>query len=72
MNILNNGRFGIPAACVGSMKFCIRKTVFAISLILNGTLSNTVREVLVLFQGIVLRLLFRLSTSRKENNSEKN
>lgn len=27
MNILNNGRFGIPAVCTGSMKFCIQKTV---------------------------------------------
>ncbi|CAD6192164.1 unnamed protein product [Caenorhabditis auriculariae] len=27
MNILNNGRFGIPAACTGSMKHCIQKTV---------------------------------------------
>ena len=27
MNILNNGRFGIPAACTGSMKYCIKKTV---------------------------------------------
>uniref|UniRef100_A0A0M3IL14 Very long-chain specific acyl-CoA dehydrogenase, mitochondrial n=1 Tax=Ascaris lumbricoides TaxID=6252 RepID=A0A0M3IL14_ASCLU len=27
MNILNNGRFGIPAACTGSMKWCIKKTV---------------------------------------------
>lgn len=28
MNILNNGRFGIPAACTGAMKYCIQKTVF--------------------------------------------
>lgn len=27
MNILNNGRFGIPAACTGAMKICIQKTV---------------------------------------------
>lgn len=27
MNILNNGRFGIPAACTGAMKYCIQKTV---------------------------------------------
>uniref|UniRef100_A0A1I7YGC3 Very long-chain specific acyl-CoA dehydrogenase, mitochondrial n=1 Tax=Steinernema glaseri TaxID=37863 RepID=A0A1I7YGC3_9BILA len=27
MNILNNGRFGIPAACTGSMKHCIQKTI---------------------------------------------
>lgn len=27
MNILNNGRFGIPAACTGSMKYCIKKSV---------------------------------------------
>ncbi|KAL3116801.1 hypothetical protein niasHT_001873 [Heterodera trifolii] len=27
MNILNNGRFGIPAATTGSMKFCIQKTI---------------------------------------------
>lgn len=27
MNILNNGRFGIPAAMTGSMKMCIQKTV---------------------------------------------
>ncbi|CAI2343339.1 unnamed protein product [Caenorhabditis sp. 36 PRJEB53466] len=27
MNILNNGRFGIPAACTGAMKHCIQKTV---------------------------------------------
>ncbi|KIH65240.1 member 9, family protein, acyl-CoA dehydrogenase family [Ancylostoma duodenale] len=27
MNILNNGRFGIPAACTGAMKLCIQKTV---------------------------------------------
>ncbi|MFH4973585.1 hypothetical protein AB6A40_000294 [Gnathostoma spinigerum] len=27
MNILNNGRFGIPAACTGSMKHCIKKTI---------------------------------------------
>ncbi|VDO82584.1 unnamed protein product [Haemonchus placei] len=27
MNILNNGRFGIPASCTGSMKYCIQKTV---------------------------------------------
>ncbi|KAI6184255.1 hypothetical protein M3Y97_00576400 [Aphelenchoides bicaudatus] len=27
MNILNNGRFGIPAACTGSMKHCLKKTV---------------------------------------------
>ena len=26
MNILNNGRFGIPAACTGTMKYCIQKT----------------------------------------------
>uniref|UniRef100_A0A7E5A176 Very long-chain specific acyl-CoA dehydrogenase, mitochondrial n=1 Tax=Panagrellus redivivus TaxID=6233 RepID=A0A7E5A176_PANRE len=26
MNILNNGRFGIPAACTGAMKYCIQKT----------------------------------------------
>uniref|UniRef100_A0A915PXZ4 Very long-chain specific acyl-CoA dehydrogenase, mitochondrial n=1 Tax=Setaria digitata TaxID=48799 RepID=A0A915PXZ4_9BILA len=31
MNILNNGRFGIPAACTGSMKFCIRKTIEHVS-----------------------------------------
>uniref|UniRef100_A0A8R1XNS8 Very long-chain specific acyl-CoA dehydrogenase, mitochondrial n=1 Tax=Onchocerca volvulus TaxID=6282 RepID=A0A8R1XNS8_ONCVO len=31
MNILNNGRFGIPAACTGSMKFCIQKTIEHIS-----------------------------------------
>uniref|UniRef100_A0A183VBG7 Very long-chain specific acyl-CoA dehydrogenase, mitochondrial n=1 Tax=Toxocara canis TaxID=6265 RepID=A0A183VBG7_TOXCA len=31
MNILNNGRFGIPAACTGSMKWCIKKTVDHIS-----------------------------------------
>ncbi|PIO71077.1 acyl-CoA dehydrogenase protein [Teladorsagia circumcincta] len=27
MNILNNGRFGIPAMCTGAMKYCIQKTV---------------------------------------------
>lgn len=27
MNILNNGRFGIPAACTGAMKVCIKKTI---------------------------------------------
>lgn len=27
MNILNNGRFGIPAACTGSMKYCIKKSI---------------------------------------------
>ncbi|VDK36497.1 unnamed protein product [Anisakis simplex] len=27
MNILNNGRFGIPAACTGSMRWCIQKTI---------------------------------------------
>jgi very long chain acyl-CoA dehydrogenase len=27
MNILNNGRFGIPAACTGAMKWCIQKTI---------------------------------------------
>ncbi|PAV63024.1 hypothetical protein WR25_09069 isoform A [Diploscapter pachys] len=27
MNILNNGRFGIPAAMTGAMKFCIQKTI---------------------------------------------
>ncbi|VDD87618.1 unnamed protein product [Enterobius vermicularis] len=27
MNILNNGRFGIPAACTGAMKTCIIKTI---------------------------------------------
>ncbi|KAK6733561.1 hypothetical protein RB195_017359 [Necator americanus] len=27
MNILNNGRFSIPAACTGAMKYCIQKTV---------------------------------------------
>ncbi|KAI1719984.1 acyl-CoA dehydrogenase, middle domain-containing protein [Ditylenchus destructor] len=27
MNILNNGRFGIPAACTGSMKYSINKTI---------------------------------------------
>nr|CDJ86276.1 Acyl-CoA dehydrogenase and Acyl-CoA oxidase dehydrogenase domain containing protein [Haemonchus contortus] len=27
MNILNNGRFGIPAMCTGAMKYCIKKTV---------------------------------------------
>uniref|UniRef100_A0A914HE95 Very long-chain specific acyl-CoA dehydrogenase, mitochondrial n=1 Tax=Globodera rostochiensis TaxID=31243 RepID=A0A914HE95_GLORO len=27
MNILNNGRFGIPAATTGSMKYCIQKTI---------------------------------------------
>ncbi|EFO27781.2 acyl-CoA dehydrogenase domain-containing protein [Loa loa] len=31
MNILNNGRFGIPAVCTGSMKFCIQKTIEHIS-----------------------------------------
>ncbi|CAG9533914.1 unnamed protein product [Cercopithifilaria johnstoni] len=31
MNILNNGRFGIPAACSGSMKFCIQKTIAHVS-----------------------------------------
>ncbi|VDK69334.1 unnamed protein product [Litomosoides sigmodontis] len=31
MNILNNGRFGIPAVCTGSMKFCIQKTIAHIS-----------------------------------------
>uniref|UniRef100_A0A0R3RSD1 Very long-chain specific acyl-CoA dehydrogenase, mitochondrial n=1 Tax=Elaeophora elaphi TaxID=1147741 RepID=A0A0R3RSD1_9BILA len=31
MNILNNGRFGIPAVCTGSMKFCIQKTITHIS-----------------------------------------
>jgi very long chain acyl-CoA dehydrogenase len=30
MNILNNGRFGIPAACTGAMKMCIAKTVCGI------------------------------------------
>jgi very long chain acyl-CoA dehydrogenase len=27
MNVLNNGRFGIPAACTGAMKYCLQKTV---------------------------------------------
>lgn len=27
VNILNNGRFGIPAATTGSMKYCIQKTI---------------------------------------------
>ncbi|GMR37631.1 hypothetical protein PMAYCL1PPCAC_07826, partial [Pristionchus mayeri] len=27
MNILNNGRFGIPAAMTGAMKHCIKKTI---------------------------------------------
>uniref|UniRef100_A0A915EDI9 Acyl-CoA dehydrogenase/oxidase C-terminal domain-containing protein n=1 Tax=Ditylenchus dipsaci TaxID=166011 RepID=A0A915EDI9_9BILA len=27
MNILNNGRFGLPAGCTGSMKYCIKKTI---------------------------------------------
>uniref|UniRef100_A0A0N4ZFX0 Very long-chain specific acyl-CoA dehydrogenase, mitochondrial n=1 Tax=Parastrongyloides trichosuri TaxID=131310 RepID=A0A0N4ZFX0_PARTI len=27
MNILNNGRFGIPAAMVGAMKYCIQKSI---------------------------------------------
>uniref|UniRef100_A0A8R1DFH5 Uncharacterized protein n=1 Tax=Caenorhabditis japonica TaxID=281687 RepID=A0A8R1DFH5_CAEJA len=27
MNILNNGRFSIPAVCTGTMKHCIQKTV---------------------------------------------
>uniref|UniRef100_A0AC35TGH4 Very long-chain specific acyl-CoA dehydrogenase, mitochondrial n=1 Tax=Rhabditophanes sp. KR3021 TaxID=114890 RepID=A0AC35TGH4_9BILA len=27
MNILNNGRFGIPAAMTGSMKYCIQKSI---------------------------------------------
>ncbi|KAI6196689.1 hypothetical protein M3Y94_01138400 [Aphelenchoides besseyi] len=27
VNILNNGRFGIPAAMTGSMRFCIQKTI---------------------------------------------
>uniref|UniRef100_A0A915DUG1 Acyl-CoA dehydrogenase/oxidase C-terminal domain-containing protein n=1 Tax=Ditylenchus dipsaci TaxID=166011 RepID=A0A915DUG1_9BILA len=27
MHILNNGRFGIPAACTGSMKYSIKKTI---------------------------------------------
>jgi very long chain acyl-CoA dehydrogenase len=27
MNILNNGRFGLPANCTGSMKHCLQKTV---------------------------------------------
>ena len=31
MNILNNGRFGIPAACTGAMKHCIMKTVEHVS-----------------------------------------
>ncbi|KAM3719535.1 Very long-chain specific acyl-CoA dehydrogenase [Dirofilaria immitis] len=31
MNILNNGRFGIPASCTGSMKFCIQKTIEHVS-----------------------------------------
>ncbi|KAE9547377.1 hypothetical protein FO519_009411 [Halicephalobus sp. NKZ332] len=31
MNILNNGRFGIPAACTGAMKYCIQKTVDHVS-----------------------------------------
>uniref|UniRef100_A0A0K0DXU5 Very long-chain specific acyl-CoA dehydrogenase, mitochondrial n=1 Tax=Strongyloides stercoralis TaxID=6248 RepID=A0A0K0DXU5_STRER len=28
MNILNNGRFGIPAAMTGSMKYCIDKSIY--------------------------------------------
>ncbi|VDN31350.1 unnamed protein product [Gongylonema pulchrum] len=31
MNILNNGRFGIPAACTGSMVYCIHKTIAHVS-----------------------------------------
>lgn len=31
MNILNNGRFGIPAACTGAMRHCIHKTVEHVS-----------------------------------------
>uniref|UniRef100_A0A8R1DMG2 Uncharacterized protein n=2 Tax=Caenorhabditis japonica TaxID=281687 RepID=A0A8R1DMG2_CAEJA len=27
MNILNNGRFGIPAGCTGAMKYCVQKTI---------------------------------------------
>lgn len=27
MNILNNGRFGLPATCTGAMKYCIQKTI---------------------------------------------
>lgn len=27
MNILNNGRFGIPAAMTGCMKWCIKKSI---------------------------------------------
>jgi len=27
MNILNNGRFGLPAGCTGSMKYCLKKTI---------------------------------------------
>lgn len=27
MNILNNGRFGIPAACTGAMKYSLKKTI---------------------------------------------
>ena len=34
MHILNNGRFSIPAACTGSMRFCIRKTVSRFPLII--------------------------------------
>uniref|UniRef100_A0A0K0D3E4 Very long-chain specific acyl-CoA dehydrogenase, mitochondrial n=1 Tax=Angiostrongylus cantonensis TaxID=6313 RepID=A0A0K0D3E4_ANGCA len=33
MNILNNGRFGIPAACTGAMKYCIQKTVHHMELL---------------------------------------
>ncbi|CEF67376.1 Acyl-CoA oxidase/dehydrogenase, central domain and Acyl-CoA dehydrogenase/oxidase C-terminal domain and Acyl-CoA dehydrogenase/oxidase, N-terminal and middle domain and Acyl-CoA dehydrogenase/oxidase, N-terminal domain-containing protein [Strongyloides ratti] len=31
MNILNNGRFGIPAAMTGAMKYCIDKSIYWIT-----------------------------------------
>lgn len=48
MNILNNGRFGIPAAMTGAMKFCIQKTVSYgfFSLFNNPELSLSHFEVL--------------------------
>ncbi|MCP9261594.1 Very long-chain specific acyl-CoA dehydrogenase, mitochondrial [Dirofilaria immitis] len=41
MNILNNGRFGIPASCTGSMKFCIQKRLLYM---LSGTMDRGVAD----------------------------
>ncbi|KAL3069575.1 hypothetical protein niasHT_031523 [Heterodera trifolii] len=42
MNILNNGRFGIPAATTGSVKFCIQKTEILSDMVVRHYVAESI------------------------------